>query len=336
VTPAPARAARRASPAPAPAPVVEEPAEEELYEEDAYYEEEPGPNLFNNPFVLAGVVVLGAIMLAVIVVLFFGRGGTDTPGTADATRTPTATVVDANGSPVATGLAARSIAVATVREGPALSYLELGTLPKDQDVDIVGRNEEATWYQIVFPFGTQLKGWVPDSALNLPDNVTSVVDVTQPTPVTRPELPTSTPVPEVVDTPTPVPTAPTTPTGADIAVVISSDCTSGSEISVTISNNGTQELSSEPIEVVVSNDGIVQYQRSFEADMAVGASASLDTGVPAEPSQMAVSVVLSNLDDINASNNISGCTVQGSGNGGGGGGGNNNRPTPRATQHDDN
>ncbi len=306
--------------------MVDEPAEEYAVEEEVYYEDD-GPNLFNNPFVLAGIVVAGAIMLAVIVVLFFGRGG-DNGGVATVkpTRTPTATVVDANGSPVVTGLAARSIAVASVREGPALSYLELGTLPRDQAVDVVGRNDDATWYQIVFPFGTQLKGWVPDSALKLPDNASTVVAVTQPTPVSRPDVPTATPVP-VVDTPTPEPTAAASPTataatGPDIAVFISSDCSAGSEMTVVVTNKGSEALTKEPIEVVVSNNGVVQYQRSFQADMAVGASATLNTGVAAEPPKMAVSVLLTDLNDIDPSNNLAGCTVTGSG----------GNTTPEATQ----
>src|SRR5690606_17398985 len=186
--PAPRPAAR--APARTQAPVAP-PPEPEYYEDDVdYYYEEEQPSLLSNPYVLAAVAVLGAIVLAIIVVAFFGRGD-DTPQAAapDVTRTPTTTPGGGNG-PVFTGLQARSIAIATVREGPALAYGNLGTLPANQDVDVVGRNDEATWFQIVFPFGTDLYGWVPESALALPDNVTALVPVAEPTQVTRPDIPT--------------------------------------------------------------------------------------------------------------------------------------------------
>ncbi len=321
--PAPARATRRSAPqAQAPLP-PSEPAiadDYEYEEEDLYYDEGEPPSLLSNPYVLAALAVGGAIVLAVIVVLFFGRGDGESPAggtTANATRTPTPTV-EGDTSPTAIGLMARSIAISTVREGPALSYLELGTLPSQQDVDVVGRNEEATWFQIVFPSGTQLRGWVPDSALKLPDNVAALVDVAVPTPVTKPDVPTATTAPVVEDTPTPTATTTTTegsPTpaggdGPDLAVFIASDCTAGSEIKVVITNAGTEALVDEPIEVIVSNDGVAKYQQSFEAKIAVGATANLNTGVLAEPEKMEVSVVLKNLDDVDLSNNITGCTVE--------------------------
>jgi hypothetical protein len=288
-------------------PVVPAPEEYDYEDDDDYYDDAE-PSLLGNPYVLAAIAVAGAIVLAVIVVLFFGGGGdSQSPGTtADTTGTPTATV-EGNDSPSVTGLAARSIAIATVREGPDLSYLELGLLQAGQDVDVVGRNEEATWFQIVFPAGTQLTGWVPDSALRLPENVTALVPVNEPTPVTRPDLPTATTAPEAEETPTPSGEG-----GVDLAVAIVSDCSPGSTITVSVSNVGSEALDQEPIQVAVSNDGTVVFQQAYQAEMDPGASASLPLDVPAEPPQMAVSVVLTGVEDVDPSNNIASCSVSGS------------------------
>jgi hypothetical protein len=276
-------------------------------DDDDYYEDEP--SLLGNPYFLAAVAVAGAILLAVAVVFLFGRdddSGSGTGGTtANATRTPAATAGSGTG---ASGLLARSIAISTVREGPALSQLELGTLPADQDVDVVGRNEDATWFQIVFPAGTALRGWVPESALRLPDNVAAVVGVVEATPVPRPEVPepTATEPPAVEETATPTGEQ----EGPDLAVSIASDCAPGSEIVIAISNAGTEELVGELIEVIVSNNSIVQYQQPFQADMAVGAGAQLNTGVEARAPEMSVVVLLKELDDVDPTNNGDSCAVQ--------------------------
>jgi hypothetical protein len=279
-------------------------------DEDDYYEEEP--SALANPVLLAAIAVGAAIVLAVIVVVLFGSDNNEgSPGdtTAIATATPTATPAGGiGGTGGARGLLARSIAISTVREGPALSYLELGTLPADQNVDVVGRNEEATWFQIVFPADSELVGWVPETALSLPDNVAAVVGVTDVTPVARPEVPTNTPQPDPEDTP-----KPGRGEGPDLAVSIKSACTAGTEIVITISNAGTEAFDQDLIEVIVSRDSVVQYQQPFQAEMEQGASAELNTGVPAQAPEMSVVVLLTELEDVNPSNNGDSCQVQSSG-----------------------
>jgi hypothetical protein len=158
--------------------------------------------------------------------------------------------------------------------------------------------------------------------LRLPDNVAALVDVAEPTPVTRPDVPTATTAPAVEETPTPQ----SGDAGPDLAVFIASDCAPGSEILITVTNAGTVELTREPIEVIVSNDGAVEVQQAYQADMEPGASASLPTGVTAKPETMAVSVVLTDLEDVDPSNNIASCSVSDNSND------NDSVPPPVATQ----
>ena len=338
-SPRPARRVRQAAPAaPQPPPARSEPVaarpapavpvyDDEDDEDDDYWED-PEASLLGNPYVLAAVAVAGAIVLAVIVVFFFGRGDGDsaTPGAgAGTTATPTATGTNPTNT---IGLPARSIAIATVREGPALSHLELGTLPANQDVDVVGRNEEATWFLIVFPPSTELRGWVPETALRLPDDVSAVVDVVEATPAPRPDLPDPTATTEAPAEVTP--TVEGDREGPDIAVAITSDCEPGSEIAVAITNVGTEELDNALIEVIVSNNSIVEYQRPFQAQIPLGATADLGTGVPARAPEMAVIVRLTELDDVDPSNNSASCDVAP---GGGNNNSNNNVPPAIGTQN---
>ena len=329
-SPPPRRRARPPAPPAAQPPLVREeppavraaPVAPAYDDEDDYYYDDDEPSVLSNPYVLAAVAVAGAIILAVIVVFLFGRGDGDTgaPGAgANATITPTATP---GGATNAIGLLARSIAISTVREGPALSHLELGTLPANQDVDVVGRNEEATWFQIVFPADSQLRGWVPETALRLPDNVSALVEVAEATPAPRPEVPDPTATTEAPADGTATPTG--DEEGPDLAVAIASQCRLGEEVIIEISNTGTEELTAALIEVIVSNNSVVEYQKPFQADMPVGASAALSTGVSAKSPEMSVVVRLTELDDVDASNNKASCDVEATSGGNNNGNGNNN------------
>ena len=319
--------------------VFEDEYADEEYEDEygeGYYYRQDDMSLLRNPYVLAGLAVAMAIILAVAVVFLFGRGGSDGGGNNGATvRTPTVPA-GGNGGAVPGGLGVRSIATATVREGPDREYLEIGLLRADQDVQVVGRNQDSSWYQIVYPRDSQLRGWVPKSALNVPEAAAAALVVVTVTPIDRPTVavPTATPRPAE---PSATPDATETPNQrADIGVVIASDCAPNAIISLQITNPGTVPISHN-IQVIVSNDGSVEYDRVFEATIAPGQAASLNTGVRAEAPSMTATVILQGLADVNAGNNVASCAVSGSpGGGGNSGGGNNNGggtnvPPPVAT-----
>ena len=118
----------------------------------------------------------------------------------------------------------KAVAVTTadlnVRAGPGQDFLVLGLAPAGTALEIVGRNPEGTWWQVIYPTDSDGRGWVFANFTRAEnaDNVPVVV-----TPVPTPAAPTATPSPSptytrvVVTqprpsaTPTPVPTPEPTP-----------------------------------------------------------------------------------------------------------------------------
>jgi hypothetical protein len=321
-------------------PDLEEEYEDDEYEDDygeGYYYHDDQMSLLRNPYVLAGLAVALAIVMAVAVVFLFGRGGSgaggnggnNNSGAAVQTQTPR----PGGGNAIPGAVNVKSIAQATVREGPDREYLELGLLRADQDVQVVGRNQDTSWYQIVFPRDSQLRGWVPKTALNVPEGALASLAVVTVTPIDRPTvaIPTSTPRPPDA---TATPEATTTANDrADIGVVIAADCTPNSAIVLSINNVGNVPIE-HTIQVIVANNGLVEYDKAFQAKIAPGQSVPLNTGVQAKAPSMTATVLLQGLQDVSAINNIASCNVSGSG---GNSSGNNNSggtnvPPPIGTQ----
>ena len=302
----------------------EEPPADDVYD-DEYdeYAVEPQPSMLRNPYVLAGLAVAGAVLLAVLVVFLFGQGGDGGSG-ANAGETPDAT---AQGGAV--GLVVRSIATAAVREGPGIDFGELGILRSGQDVDVLGRNEASTWYQIVFPRNSQGRGWVPASALRLPDDANNRLAVVVSTPVPRPSPPpTSTFVP-AANTPTPAATAAATATPqatpepddddddnrTDIAIAFAGPCTAGGPMTLTLRNAGSTVFNSQNVRVTVASQSGTVFDQTVAVTMAPGQSASMAvTGATAQPPSMTATVLLlGGAADSNPANNGATCVVGGSG-----------------------
>ncbi|MDP3766830.1 MAG: SH3 domain-containing protein, partial [Dehalococcoidia bacterium] len=178
--------------------------------------------LLRNRFVLGGLGVVVVLLLISIVLLAVG-GGDDaandgpaavtTPGK-DETAVPTV------------GLRGRVTRTATMRNGPGFEYAILGTIPNGASVSIVGRNEDASWLQVVYPPNSTLRGWVGASFVDVDGNVMRLalggpgaspsVDLppggieplpTEP-PVFIPELPTEPQPPVEEPTEAPPPTEP--------------------------------------------------------------------------------------------------------------------------------
>ena len=204
------------------------------------------PALIRNPYVLAGLAVTISIILAILVVIIFGGGGGDiSNGTV--TNEPLAP------SP-GRGLAAQSIAIATVREGPGSAYVEIGLLRNGQDVEVVGRNTDGSWFQIFYPYQSQLRGWVPSSALGVPDTSLASIPIAAVTPIPRPTViqPTFAPDPTEAVVPTPTVTGTDVP-GPDLAIgVLNNNCQAGVPLVVTIENVGEVPVINRQVRITVS------------------------------------------------------------------------------------
>jgi hypothetical protein len=307
---------------PLPAPAFDEYADGDIDPETGdYYDEEAEaePSMLRNPYVLAGLAVAGAVLLAIIVVFTFGQGGEGSGGNFGVT--PVAT------QPGGMGIVVRSIATAAVREGPGIDYGELGVLRSGQDVDVLGRNEAATWFQIAFPRNSQGRGWVPASALRLPEDAEDRLAVVVSTPVPRPSPPpTSTAAPQP-NTPTPGPATPTpspdavTPTPAptgnrtDIAIAFSGPCAPGVPLSIILRNAGDTVFSEQPVRVSVASQNGNVFEQTVNVTMAPGQSAAMPIPgvVPQPPSMTASVVLLGGAPDGNPANNVATCAVSGTG-----------------------
>ena len=261
-------------------------------------------SMLSNPYVLAALAVAAAIILAVAFVLIFGeddRGGS--LGFVSATSTPLPGQFP--------GVQAEVIAKAAIREGPGLDFFELGLLTNGQDVSVVGRNDDSSWYQIVFP-GTELRGWVPDSALRLPDGADGAIEVVLFTPIPKPS----------VEQPTPTPPPATATEEAfgppDIAVeVLDNVCPDSGPINLVLRNVGDVDISGRQIVVTVSTpEGVVSEQTLVVNNLDVGDIVAVNTGVEVQPPRTTVAVVFANEpQDTDPSNNIITCVVAGEGGG---------------------
>jgi len=278
--------------------------------------------MLRNPYVLAALAVAGAIILAVAFVIVFSEGS-DNPGSGGVS-------VDAPSPTPAPGqlpgVQAEVIAISSIREGPSLDFLQLGLMQKGQKVSVVGRNEDSSWYQVVFA-GANLKGWVPDSAIRLPDNADGLIEVVVFTPVPRPSVEQPTPTPAATATQE-VPSDP-----PDIAVeLLGNVCPPSGSINIALRNVGDVPLESREILVTVSTALGVLTERTLAVTLGVGQIVPIDTGVPVSPPRTIVAVVfVGEPQDLDPSNNVVTCVV-GSDSGAGGGGpgptGTNEPPPP--------
>lgn len=79
--------------------------------------------------------------------------------------------------------------VLNVRRGPGTHYLVMGQLQQNDVVEIVGRNADSSWLQIVYPTGTIGRGWISASYAQVSGSLASIPVVEAPPP------PTLTPTP---------------------------------------------------------------------------------------------------------------------------------------------
>jgi Bacterial SH3 domain len=286
-----------ARPAVARRPVAPPPVYEEYddYDEVEY-------SMLRNPYVLAALAVAGAIILAVAFVIIFSEGG-DSPGSSAGIVSNTPTPAPGE----LPGVQAKVIAIAAIREGPGLEFFELGLLRNGQDVSVVGRNDDSSWYQIIFA-GTELKGWVPHSALRVPDGADALIETVVFTPIPKPS----------VEQPTPTPAA--TPTEEalgppDISVeVLGNVCPASGPINLAIRNVGDVDLTARRIILTVSTPEGVINEQPLSLTLGIGQIVPINTGIEVQAPRTIVAIVFaSEPQDLDPSNNVVTCVVAGDG-----------------------
>jgi len=275
----------------------------EGYEEYDDYDAEY--SMLRNPYVLAALAVAAAIILAVVVVIAFSNRGNDGfSGGAGTARTATPLPGELP------GVQAKVIAIAAIREGPGLEYFELGLLRNGQEVSVVGRNEDSSWYQVIFA-GSDLKGWVPHSALRPPDNSDSAIEVVVFTPIPKPsvEQPTATPLPV-----TPTEEALGAP---DISVeILGNVCPTNGPLTIALRNVGDVPLNSREVVVTVSTPDLVLSEQTLSVTLGLGQIVPVSTGQAVQPPRTMVAVVfLNEPQDLDPSNNVVTCVVSEGGGG---------------------
>jgi hypothetical protein len=314
VTPAPVRApgARRRATAATSLAARPEPDIEDVYDyDDAYYEDDADYSMLRNPYVLAGLAVAIAIVAAVFVVVLFGSGGDSGGGFSGG-------VINNNSQtpqPSDDGrIKARAVAITAVREGPGREYFEIGLVRTGNEVSLVGRTADATWYEIIYP-GSNLAGWVPASSLKLPDNAETLVKVATFTPIPKPSVvqPTA-----ALSTPTPTEQALGAP-DLELAT-LGGQCQANQPITLALRNVGSVPVNGRQVNVIVSTQSGVASQNTISVTLAPGQVMPVPTGQVAQPPRTTVSIVfVSTPQDSNPANNVVVCTV-GAGGGGPGGG----------------
>jgi serine/threonine protein kinase len=135
---------------------------------------------------------------------------TDAPSsTPTPTGSPTLTITPTPATPFV-----QAVREVVVRGGPGSQYPQVGLLPAEWRLDIIGVSEDGAWYQVMLPDGT--RGWVASAAalVNAGGNLAAVPIVPAPT-----ETPTHTPTitPTHLPTATATRTLPPLPTTADVS-----------------------------------------------------------------------------------------------------------------------
>jgi hypothetical protein len=101
---------------------------------------------------------------------------------AEVTATPTA--LASVTLPPGVPRAAITAEVLNIRRGPGTNYSVIGQLQQNDVVEIVGKNADSSWLQIVYPAGTIGRGWVSVSYAQVSGSLASIPVVETPQPST--------------------------------------------------------------------------------------------------------------------------------------------------------
>ena len=136
--------------------------------------------------IIIGVVILIGLLLWGIMAMLGNKGGDTQP---ELTPIPTVT------TPMPTAEAGKPSLSATrdttIYAGPGTEYPALSTLPSGLQANVVGKNDDGSWWAIDFPSGPNGVGWVPNGDVRT--SAVENVPVLQAPPLPTP-TPTTTPL----------------------------------------------------------------------------------------------------------------------------------------------
>jgi len=262
-------------------------------------------SFLRSPIILGGLAV---VLIALIAVVALGIPGGDNGGGGPATKTAgTSSPKQTESSDHLTGKAKSTV---NVRSDPGNAFQALGVLRKGTEVEIVAKSEDGKWFQIVYPSGSNLRGWVLAESLDVTGDLTGLV-VATPEHIPVPVAPTSPVVTEPPTTPTPsglTPTPSPTPLGQLPDLVISGTVISGGTLVATVTNQGPGPLTDATVAVSVfdlAGTGLLGSGSAGPLTLTPGASIDVKTNyaIPASPTQLLIIVdpqgTIPETDDTN-------------------------------------
>jgi CARDB protein len=268
---------------------------------------------------MAATAVVTALGLTAGVLSWVLHPDPATGPVAQSGSTPTADATTEASSPL--GVAARTNTIAAVRTAPGKGTPILGTLGRDESVEVVGRSAAATWLRIVFPPGSSLHGWIAADMLNVTGDVRTLAVATAEPPVviTPPASASSrtqqTPV-RPAGSATVAPGAATrTPPASLPDLVVAKAYLGRTTLVATIMNKGDAPANGTIVVSVFSADGrmLLATTSAPNAGLAPHASVDVDTGYVVQGSQRLVVVVNpgGTIEESNTGNNSTTVAVVG-------------------------
>jgi uncharacterized protein YraI len=269
-------------------------------------------SFLRSPIILGGLVVVLIALIAVVALGVLGGGnGGDNGGSA----TKTAGTSSPKQTASSDHLTGKATATVNVRSDPGNAFQALGVLKNGTEVEIVAKSEDGEWFQIVYPSGSNLRGWVLAESLEVTGDL-SGLGVATPEHIPVPVAPTSPAVTQAPTTPTPLELTPTpspTPLAPLPDLVIGGTLISGGKLVATVTNQGPGPLTSATVAVSVfdlAGTGLLGSGSAGPLTLTPGASIDVKTdyAIPASPVQLLVIVdpqgTIPETDDTNNRLNI--------------------------------
>ncbi len=275
-------------------------------------------SVLRHPIIWAGAGVVATLGIAAGVLTLVVPSDPATVPAAESASTPK--TVATSQAVRSSGVTARTNTIAAVRTAPGKDTPVLGTLGRDESVEVIGRSAAATWLLIVFPATSSLHGWVAAAMLDVTGETSTLAVATAEPPVVI-AAPTSaayrtqrTPVPSPASatrapasaTPEPASATPTPPALLPDLIVAKAQI-GGTSLVATIINRGDGPANGAIVVSVRTADGRTLLATSSAPSpvLAPQASVDVDTGYVVRGTQRLIVVVNPSgaIQESNSANN---------------------------------